>query len=107
MTMALAGWAIERAMAAVLPSRSADRRAIAPRHLADDVGDSQPSALLPPRALLRISPPAIPRYNPSRITTDASIRLCHLKFIQVVAQWLHPRAGSAHPAVNESRARWR
>jgi len=30
MLMALTGWAIDRAMAAVLPSRIADRRAIAP-----------------------------------------------------------------------------
>src|SRR5215510_7115007 len=49
MVMAPAGWAIERAMAAVPLSRIAERRAIAPERLADDVGGSQPPALLPPR----------------------------------------------------------
>jgi hypothetical protein len=33
MLMALAGWAIERAMAAVPLSRNADRRAITPKRL--------------------------------------------------------------------------
>jgi hypothetical protein len=57
MTMALTGWAIDRAMAAVPPSRIADRRPIAPQRLADDVEGSQPPALLPPRSgLTRISP---------------------------------------------------
>jgi hypothetical protein len=56
--MALTGWAIDRAMAAVLPSRIADRRAIAPQRLADDVGGSQPPVLLPPQpGSTRIFPP--------------------------------------------------
>ena len=69
-------------MAAVLPSRIADRRAIAPQCLADDVGGSQPPALLPSRAgLTRIFPRlsglasdrrALDR-NRSRITTHAPI----------------------------------
>jgi hypothetical protein len=54
--MALAGCAIARAMAAVPLSRIADRRAIVPERLSDDVGGSQPPALLPPRAgLTRIT----------------------------------------------------
>src|SRR5262245_1508339 len=56
MLMAPAGWAIERAMAAVPLSRIAEQRAIAPEHLSGDVGGSQPPALLPPRAgLTRIT----------------------------------------------------
>src|SRR5215831_15196696 len=56
MLMAPAGWAIERAMAAVPPSRSADRRAIVPQRLADDIGGSRPPTWLPPRAgLTRIT----------------------------------------------------
>jgi hypothetical protein len=46
MVMALAGWAIDRAMAAVPPNRFADRRAIAPQRLADGFGVSEP-----PRAI--------------------------------------------------------
>src|SRR5262245_12857502 len=62
-TMAPAGWAIERAMAAVPLSRIAERRAIAPERLADDVGGSQPPALLPPRAgLTRITAVIIRRF---------------------------------------------
>src|SRR5215471_7595655 len=63
MVMAPAGWAIERAMAAVPLSRIADRRAIAPEHLSGDVGSSQPPALLPPRAgLTRITAAIIRRF---------------------------------------------
>jgi hypothetical protein len=52
--MALTGWAIDRAMAAVLPSRIADRRAITPQRLADDVRGLQTPGLLPPRSGLTL-----------------------------------------------------
>src|SRR5215831_9658660 len=52
--MALAGWAFDRAMAAVPQSRIADRRATAPQRLADALGGSLPR--LP--GLTRISPPS-------------------------------------------------
>jgi hypothetical protein len=40
MLMALAGWTIEKPMAAVPLSRNADRRAIAPERLSGDIGGS-------------------------------------------------------------------
>ena len=57
MVMAPAGWAIERAMAAVPLSRNTDRRAITPERLSQGLGGSQP-LLLPAREYVtRMSPP--------------------------------------------------
>src|SRR5947209_2738429 len=71
MLMALAGWAIERAMTAVPLSRIVERRAIAPERLSGDVGGSKPPALLPPRAGLTRIPAAITR----RFIAHLSVKL--------------------------------
>src|SRR5262245_11504418 len=64
MTMALAGWAIERAMAAVPLSSIAERRAIAPERLSDNAGGRQaPASQL---GLARIVRPSSPDIAPGR-----------------------------------------
>jgi hypothetical protein len=55
MVMARAGWLTDSARAAVPPSRIAERRAIAPERLQDDLGGSLPS-LQPWADLTRIAP---------------------------------------------------
>src|ERR1700745_336928 len=93
MTMAPAGWAIERAMAAVPLSRIAERRAIAAERLADDVGGSQPPALLPPRA------------GSTRITAAIIRRfVVHLPISKEVASRIMPVLAAAVEAAAEAAA---
>src|SRR5215472_1562929 len=62
MTMALAGWPIERAMAAVPLSRIADQRAITPERLSDNAdGRHAPASEL---GLTRIFRPPLTRSAP-------------------------------------------
>src|SRR5262249_39829806 len=103
MLMAPAGWAIDRAIAAVPPSRIADRRAIAPQRLADDAdGRHAPASQL---GLARIFRPLVSRspapgrrpLNRNHLeNTNASpgVGGTHLRrprIILIVAQSTHPR----------------
>jgi hypothetical protein len=56
MVMARAGWLTDSARAAVPPSRIAERRAITPERLQDDVDDSRLPSLRPRADLTRIAP---------------------------------------------------
>src|SRR6516162_4726338 len=77
MVMAPAGWAIERAMAAVPLSRIAEQRAIAPERLADNADSRQaPASEL---GLTRIFRPPLTRAAPG----IREAHCCHLR-----AQWL-------------------
>jgi hypothetical protein len=124
MTTALAGWVIERAMAAVPLSKIAERRAIAPERLpgdigvprlagdvgvprlAGDVGVSQLPASLPPQALIRISRPRI-RGDPQphqEYQQNANL----MRHFENSSELLHTGytrgQRRARPAVTESRA---
>src|SRR5262249_48249052 len=94
MVIALAGWVIARAMAAVPPSRIAERRAIA----ADNADGRQ-------LGLARIFRPSSPDLAPARrplnrnhlenTSASSGVGGTHLrrpKFILIVAQSSHPRA---------------
>src|SRR5215510_4193666 len=77
MTMAPAGWVIERAMAAVPLSRIADQRAITPERLSDNAdGRQAPASEL---GLTRIFRPPLTRAAPG----IREAHCCHLR-----AQWL-------------------
>src|ERR1700730_17041764 len=104
-------------MAAVPPSRIADRRAIAPQRLADDVGVSQPPASLPPPALIRISysPPSrrSPRYNPSKnnnkcpnLIVSSEIRMNCCAMATPAGGWLsRPTASESQLVINPKTAK--